>query len=244
MSRFGVVGGGLFALGAAVACGSGAGGGVADSGVGGSGFGGSGVGGNVFAGGGSGGNGVGGNGFGGGSGVGGGSGGNAGGDVCDELCLKAEALKCVSEDPHATCLSKCAQTAGKYGASCTDEYQTVFACMLNKGTFACDGDGKAALQEKLTVLCKSEMQAVVVCGACYPGAEASSCELCKKQNCCSQYTEAYSDPAYIDWLNCPNGCETLECQTACDNQYPSVKIKIDAIATCGQSACAAQCGGV
>src|SRR4029079_12468288 len=115
-------------------------------------------------------------------------------------------------------------------------------CILDKGTLVCGPDGQSDVQENVTTICRSEVQAFAICGACYPQSDDGACVTCAKQSCCQEFKDAISESTYLDWSDCRGPCNNdAACESACDTKYASVKTKLDAVTACAKNKCASAC---
>jgi len=163
--------------------------------------------------------------------------------TCESACTKTEALNCPNDDPHEVCVNECEDDSNNYGEACKSKYSAILSCALDKGTLACAPDGTSDIEENVTTICRSEVEAFAMCGACYPATGDSPCIECAKQSCCDEFKAAIADPSYLDWVDCRSPCGTdTACNGACDTKYATVKTKLDSVTACAKNKCASVCG--
>lgn len=139
-------------------------------------------------------------------------------------------------------MNDCEQALAKYQTQCTSETSNWIGCLQTNTTITCGADGKAqASTQQAMTLCSAEQRALLACSACISDG-SSACDTCVKTKCCSELKAYVSDPNLVELENCLASCtssaDVQTCSTACENQFPELKTKIDAYTSCQIQQCA------
>jgi hypothetical protein len=160
--------------------------------------------------------------------------------TCDEVCDVLLAAKC-PKDTKASCLSDCSSAQAK-APECKDEMGVAYGCAI-KQPVTCDTYGNAKIDSAVLMKeCGAEFATVQGCMACIADASDSACDKCTKTSCCTERKTLGTNPNLGTYETCSLDCNgDAACETACSNKYPSVAMAVEALATCGNTKCKAEC---
>jgi hypothetical protein len=156
--------------------------------------------------------------------------------TCEGVCAKEASIACPSARTEAQCVSRCETELS--GTACGAEGLEVAACVVDRGTIQCGGEDYV-VEEDFRTLCPDEAVALMACSVCQPSSDDSACIACTRTSCCAEMRAVTEDPGYLDWTLCRDACSDSSCQDECDQLFAGVWSRIEAVAGCGFSTCAA-----
>lgn len=162
-------------------------------------------------------------------------------DRCTTHCQKTLRANCEYDDVLTElCVSKC-HDYDTFVELCGPEVEAYRTC-LESLPVACV-TGSSDFQVSPYIGCREETTALGACDACIPTPSDTACETCEIQKCCAEDEALSGEPTSPDWVYCRQSCdpEVPECPTACDDEFPLVRPKLEAIEACKAQSCTAEC---
>ncbi len=147
---------------------------------------------------------------------------------CDELSACAEGSACLD---YNDCLVDCSQTAD------------VAACVAAQ----CDVDGQGAADQAayfdcIDGQCGAECGQDATCPTAQSGSSDPACAECMESNCCAELTTCFVGSACVDYAQCVESCDSLECVAAQCDVYGQGAFDEAAFTGCQESYCLDECG--
>jgi hypothetical protein len=162
-------------------------------------------------------------------------------DRCTLHCEKTLRANC--ENDHVlvtTCVGQCHRLE-VFAEVCGPSLDAYLTC-LESLPVACV-TGSSDFQISPYVGCRQQVTEFGTCNACVPTPSDDACDTCEIKNCCDEGEILSAEPTAPDWLYCLESCDpnVPTCSTACDDKYPLVRPKAEAVAACKAQSCAAEC---
>jgi hypothetical protein len=156
--------------------------------------------------------------------------GNAG-DECAEACASVVGAVC----PVYPNISQCVADCEAYANSCGAPYTPYLQCATN-AQVECDASGAGRI-----VGCDNEIAPVAPCLVCVEVPGENSCASCQRINCCEDMKYFVSTADYLPFIRCTGKCTSDACFDACENLYPMMKPRVDALESCMTMNCVTSC---